>query len=115
MSLRGRHYWSQVHYLSFWNVDAKGNHRARAYIPGQDQNLNIFNIDAFFNWDFKPGSRLVAGWKNWLGSNYLESIDGIKYNQYTRNLGQSFNQPHGNEFTLRVIYFLDYNQLRGKR
>jgi hypothetical protein len=115
MSLRGRHYWSQVHYLSFWNVDAKGNHIARAYIPGQDQNLNIFNIDAFFNWDFKPGSRLVAGWKNWLGSNYLESIDGIKYNQYTRNLGQSFNQPHGNEFTLRVIYFLDYNQLRGKR
>jgi hypothetical protein len=115
LSLRARHYWSKVHYLSFWNVDAKGNHIARAYIPGQDQNLNIFNIDAFLNWDFKPGSRLVAGWKNWLGSNYLEVIDGIKYSQYARNLGRSFDLPHGNEFTLRVIYFLDYNQLRGKR
>ena len=115
MSLRARHYWSQVHYLSFWNVDAKGNHIARPFIHGQDQNLNIFNIDAFLNWDFKPGSRIVAGWKNWLGSNYLEVIDGTRYGQYSRNLGQSFNLPHGNEFTIRVIYFLDYNQLRNKR
>jgi hypothetical protein len=114
MSLRARHYWSKVHYLSFWNVDAKGNHIAHDYILDQDQNLNIFNIDAFLNWDFKPGSRLVAGWKNWLGSNYLAAVDGYKYGMYHRNLTESFTLPHGNEFTLRVIFFLDYNQLRGR-
>ncbi|HEY1112265.1 MAG TPA: DUF5916 domain-containing protein [Chitinophagaceae bacterium] len=115
MSLRARHYWSKVHYLSFWNVDGVGNHKSRGFIPDQDQNVNIFNIDAFLNWDFKPGSRLVAGWKNWLGSNYLGAVNGFRYERYHHNLTESLTLPHGNEFTLRVIYFLDYNQLRRKR
>jgi hypothetical protein len=72
-------------------------------------------VDAFFTWDFKPGSRVVAGWKNFLGSDYSFDIDAIKYNNYSRNFRQTFGLPHGNELSLRIIYFLDYNQLRRKR
>ncbi|HZH95379.1 MAG TPA: DUF5916 domain-containing protein, partial [Flavisolibacter sp.] len=114
LSVRARHYWSDVKLLSFYNVDAKGNHLPRAYIPGQNQNFNLFNVDAFFTWDFRYGSRIIAGWKNFLGNNFTDGIDGAKYNTYSRNLGQTFNLSHGNELSLRVIYFLDYNSLRGK-
>jgi hypothetical protein len=115
LSVRTRHYWNTVNYLRFYNVDVKGNHLPRAFIPGQDENFNIFNVDAFFTWDFKPGSRIVAGWKNALGSDYLYGISGIENNNYSRNFRQTFDLPHGNELSLRIIYFLDYNQLRGKR
>lgn len=111
LSVRSRHYWSKVNYLSFYNVDAKGQQIPRAFINGQDQNFNLYNLDAFFTWDFRLGSRIIAGWKNWLGG---EDIDGQRYNNYFKNFNQSFNVSHGNEVTLRFIYFLDYNQLRRK-
>ncbi|MDQ3682016.1 MAG: carbohydrate binding family 9 domain-containing protein, partial [Bacteroidota bacterium] len=115
LSVRTRHYWNTVNYKRFYNVDAKGNHLPRTFIPDQDENYNVFNVDAFFTWDFKPGSRIVAGWKNFLGNDYSFDINGIKNNNYSRNFRQTFALPHGNELSLRIIYFLDYNQLRCKR
>ncbi|GAA4335723.1 DUF5916 domain-containing protein [Flaviaesturariibacter amylovorans] len=112
LTLRARHYWSQVHYLNFFKVNARGDLGPIAFIPGQDQNFNIFNLDAFYTWDFRPGSRIILGWKNSLSA--TTAIDGIKYRDYGRNLTRTFELPHANEFTLRVIYFLDYNQLRRK-
>jgi len=41
-------------------------------------------------------------------------LNGAK-NTYFRNLSETFDLRHGNEFTARFIYFLDYNQLRKKR
>jgi hypothetical protein len=58
------------------------------------------------------GSRIIAGWKNWLGDNYGVP-PGINPH-YLHNLGNSLDISHGNEFTVKVIYFLDYNQLRRK-
>jgi hypothetical protein len=78
-----------------------------------DDNYNVFNIDAFFTWDFRLGSRVIFGWKNWLGDN--EVISGALYTRYFKNLDQTFRASHGNELTLKVIYFLDYNQLRKKK
>lgn len=112
LSVRTRHYWSKVRMLDFFNVDAKGNHIKRQFIEGRDQNFNLFNVDAFFTWDFRYGSRIIAGWKNFLGNNFTGDIDGVRYGNYSKNLGQTFNLPHGNELSLRFIYFLDYNQLK---
>jgi len=112
LTMRTRHYWSRVRYLSFHNVDDKGRQTERPFINGQDQNFNLFNVDAFFTWDFRLGSRIILGWKNWLGN---DEIDGIKNDNYFRNFRQVFDVSHGNELSLRVIYFLDYNQFRSKR
>ncbi|RYZ22071.1 MAG: hypothetical protein EOO16_10585 [Chitinophagaceae bacterium] len=113
ITMRARHYWSRAHYLSFYQVDEKGGHQPLPYVPGQDFNYNVFNLDAFYTWDFRPGSRIILGWKNWANGTY--AIDGIANRRYLRNLGRTFGLAHGNELSLRVIYFLDYNQLRGKR
>ena len=111
---RARHYWSKVHYRRFINVDDEGNHVERAFLPNQDFTFNVFNVDAFFTWDFRLGSRIVVGWKNWLGDDY-QFMSGIPDPKYLRNFTNTFDLPHGNELTIRFIYFLDYNQLRKKK
>lgn len=114
LTLRARHYWNRVNYTSFHNVDAKGYLVDRAFINGQDENFNVFNIDAFLTWDFRLGSRLILGYKSWLGEEEAIALNGGR-NSYLRNLGKTFDLRHGKEFTARFIYFLDYNQLRKKR
>jgi len=113
LTLRARHYWNRVNYTSFHNVDDKGLLLPRAFIPGNDDNVNFLNLDAFFTWDFRLGSRLIIGYKNWLGETETATITGR--NSYLKNLNETFNLRHGNEITMRFIYFLDYNQLRRKR
>jgi hypothetical protein len=56
---------------------------------------------------------LILGYKNWLGDEEIAVITGK--NSYLKNLGQVFDLRHGNEITVRFIYFLDYNQLRKNR
>lgn len=112
ITFRGRHYWSNVRYKQFYNIDRAGNWIDRAFINNLDQNYNAFNVDMFYTWDFKYGSRLIISWKNWLATDF--SVDGKKYNNYTRNLGQIFTMPQGKEISLRLIYFLDYNKLKKK-
>ena len=112
-TLRARHYWNEVKYLSFHNVNSKGKLTNRAFINGLNDNFNIFNLDAFVTWDFRLGSRLIVGYKNWLGDEEYVPF-GTNKNTYFRNVGQIFDIRHGNELTVRFIYYLDYNRLRKK-
>lgn len=112
LTLRTRHYLSRVQFNRFANVDLKGNTVPRFGNTRYD-NVNVFNLDAFLTWDFRPGSRLVAGYKNWLGNDEVVTLTGK--NNYVRNFSGIFDLRHGNEFTIRFIYFIDYNQLRRKR
>ena len=112
LTLRARHYWNKVNYTSFHNVDAKGFLLPRAFISGTDENFNVFNLDAFLTWDFRLGSRFIVGYKNWLGDEEMFTPTGK--NTYLKNLGELFDLRHGNELSVRFIYFLDYNQLRKK-
>ena len=117
LTMRVRHNWSKVLYNRIANVTAAGepvtNNNLSYLILGLNQNENFFNLDAFFTWDFRLGSRLVLGWKNFLGSQ--ESVNGYENFDYFSNLGKLLGLRHGNEVTLRFIYFLDYNQLKRKR
>jgi len=117
LSFRIRHYWSHVVYQTLHNVSPEtGKLIPRAFstpIPDPNENFNVFNLDAFLTWDFRLGSRVIVGWKNFLGDE--EYVDGIANRKYLSNLHETFNLLHGNEVTVRFIYFLDYNQLRKKR
>lgn len=113
LTFRARHYLSRVEFKRFANVDPDGNTVPRAGTTSYD-NVNIFNLDAFFTWDYRLGSRLVLGYKNWLGENEVVNMNGKK-DTYLRNLGNIFDLRHGNEWTIRFIYFLDYNQFRRKK
>ncbi len=112
ISLRARHYWSKVLYTNFYHVDEEGNLIPRNFVKGLDQNFNAYNLDMFYTWDFNYGSRLVIGYKNWLGNDF--PINGVNYKNYTSNLQQVFTQPHGAEITARLIWFIDYLSLQKK-
>ncbi len=113
LTMRVRHNWSKVIYKRFANVDANGKDVPRPFIPNQDENVNFFNLDAFYTWDFRLGSRVVLGWKNFLGND--EYVDGTMHKKYLNNLGETLDLRHGNELTLRFIYFIDYNTLKRKK
>src|SRR6185436_12735608 len=56
ITFRARHYWSNVHYTSFFNLDEKGllDPIASAQV-NPDDNVNFFNIDMIYTWQFAPG------------------------------------------------------------
>ncbi len=115
LSIRARHFWSNVYYTNFYKVNNDGEWR-NSEIPftsGRDGNFNAFNIDAFYTWDFKPGCRLIAAWKNALGPNV--AINGLQHSKYLQNLGETLRSPHSNEVSIRFIYFIDYNTLKRKK
>ena len=114
LTLRLRHYWSNVLVKRLVYLDDKGypDPRSIPFTPFTD-NVNYFNTDAFFTWDFRYGSRIIIGYKNWLGEDQF--VDGSRYKRYTRNFAEVFNLNHGNELTVRFIYYLDYSELKRKR
>ncbi|MDP4260960.1 MAG: DUF5916 domain-containing protein [Bacteroidota bacterium] len=112
LTLRVRHYWSYVPQKRTAELDDRGLPVSVTPVTGITGNVNYFNTDAFLTWDFRYGSRLIFGYKNWLGDD--ETVDGNKYTLYLRNLSQSLNLRHGNELTVRFIYYLDYSQLKKK-
>jgi hypothetical protein len=113
LTLRARHYWSSVPYNKFAKVTSTGDYDFNTSFTTPDENVNYFNVDAFLTWDFRLGSRIVLNYKNWLGDD--EYLDPKIYPTYFKNLSGSFSLPHANEFTVKFIYFLDYNQLRKKK
>lgn len=113
LTARARHYWSGVHYQYFYDVLPDGNWKDRPYINGNDQNLNLFNLDMFFTWDFRLGSRLIIAWKNALGPDaYVNADEGSKYYE---NFRKSFSIPHSNEVSVKFVYYVDYQQLKKKK
>lgn len=113
LTLLGLHYWSKVIYQRFFDVSPEGWLIERPYVSGYDQNFNAFNLDMFYTWDFKYGSRFIIGWKNWLGGDF--PISGVSHKNYMGNLRQVFQQPHGNEIIFRLIYFIDYLSLQKRK
>ncbi|RYY62012.1 MAG: hypothetical protein EOO05_04395 [Chitinophagaceae bacterium] len=112
LTLRVRHYWSRVPVKRITGLDDHGNPAGIVLNSTQIDNINYVNTDAFFTWDFRYGSRLIIGYKNWIGDE--QYIDGNQYKRYLANFGHSLDLKYGNEATVRFIYFLDYNQLKRK-
>ena len=113
LTVRLRHYWSALENTNFYNLKSDGYWNDTSFIPNKNINYNTFNVDMFFTWDFLLGSRITIAWKNALGSNV--NIDPYTNTSYFKNLGQSFTNPHSNELTVKIVYFLDYLKLKRNR
>ncbi|HYF31409.1 MAG TPA: DUF5916 domain-containing protein [Chitinophagaceae bacterium] len=116
MSFRARHYWNKLANTNLYDVRGDGywDERFDRVPSDYDVNYNTFSLDVFYTWDFRLGSRIIIGWKNWLGRDFEYLVDGRANKYYGRNFTQVFDNPHGNEFTVRFIYYLDYLQLKRK-
>lgn len=114
INIRMRHYWSLLENTNFYNLKSDGYWNEIAFIPNRNVNFNTFNVDMFYTWDFLLGSRLTLAWKNALGSNV--TIDPYTHGKYFKTLGKVIDNPHSNEITVKIVYYLDYLKLkRGSR
>jgi hypothetical protein len=113
INVRVRHYWFEVDYDPAKYQVLKLD---KSYVPTSlftqdvDQNYNAFNIDAVYTWQFAPGSFINVVWKN-----FAEDFNRKVSSGYFRNFGNTMDASDNNNLSLKVIYFLDYLQLKGKK
>jgi Domain of unknown function (DUF5916)/Carbohydrate family 9 binding domain-like len=112
-TIRLRHNWTHLEQLNFYKLNLNGSWYDYGFVPNRNRNFNAFNVDMFYTWDFKWGSRITLAWKNALGGNV--SLDPYTNTNYTKNLTRMFSNPHSNEVTLKVVYFIDYLDIKRKR
>ena len=108
LTFRARHYASVVNNKEFFVLNANGTVSPKTGITDNlNRNVNYFNIDMVYTWQFAPGSFLNVVWKN---ATFHSS--GIVDNHYFENLQNTLQADQNNNLSLKVIYFLDYLQLK---
>jgi len=70
-------------------------------------NFNTWNLDLRYSWQFAPGSILTTLYRN-----SLFNQDNASSDSYFDSLGTLFKQPIQHTFSLRLQYFLDYNNVK---
>ncbi len=106
-----RHYWSRFENKKFYILEEDGTlSQTNTNIIDSDINFNSWNIDFSFSYEFLPGSFLSLVWKNQLLSETNELEDNF-YN----NIINTFESPMLNSFSLKLTYYLDYNNLKRKK
>ena len=111
VTLRVRHYWSRVEYKEFYQLTEDDELIATDYTGidadnGErihDRNFNTFNIDMEYNWQFAPGSEIRAIWKRQIGTDNKQTDLG-----FFDNFSDTFNAPNFDTITIRLVYFIDY-------
>jgi len=109
LSLTFRHNWSDVRYESqFYNLASNGYLDPNlAYNENHDINFNSWNIDLNYFWQFAPGSQLIAFYRN-----SIFSVNENTGQGFFSNLDNLFNEPKQHIFSLRLVYFIDYNKVK---
>lgn len=108
ISLSFRHYWSPVQYQDqYYSLNEDGTLNNSSYYENNDINYNIWNLDLNYTWQFAPGSFLTALYRN-----SIFNEDELSYLDFGENLDLLFNEPINNVVSIKLIYFLDYNQIK---
>jgi hypothetical protein len=111
LTFRARHYASKVVYNQFYKLKDDGDLSPRAWGSNQDRNYNFFNIDMIYTWQFAPGSFVNVIWKNSIFKGE-GGVETIRDEDYFSNVQKTFNTPATNDLTVKVIYFLDYQDIQ---
>jgi len=111
ITFRMRHYTSSVDYKSYYNLLHNGNLEPNnAFNINCNQNVNFFNIDMVYTWQFAPGSFINIVWKNAV----YDFNDDVE-NNYFKNFDHTLDASDNNNISFKIIYFLDYLQLKKKK
>ncbi|MPQ47721.1 hypothetical protein GCQ56_11970 [Marinifilum sp. N1E240] len=110
LSLRARHYWSEVEYKESYLLNDNGSMRDQSEYENHNHiNYNSFNLDMIYTWEFAPGSELTLAWKNSVQANNSR-ID----RNYWDNFSGMFGKDQVNSLSLRLKYYIDYHKIKGK-
>ncbi len=113
INLRFRNFWSTADYSDniFFILNEDGTRTRTDFDTTESNpntNFNIWNIDLSFSWRFAPGSEATLLYRN-----QIFNQDELSTINYTDSLNNLFDQPIQHTLSLRVVYFLDVNNLKG--
>ncbi len=113
INLSFRHFWSTASFGNdnFSKLAEKGSLVAIEYPITDDNdpdaNFNIWNLDLSYRWQFAPGSEAVLLYRNAIFNQ--DKLSQLGFNESLDNL---FEQPARHNISLRVVYFIDYNEVK---
>ncbi len=108
LALSFRHYWSPVIYdTQFYELNTDGSLSENPYDDSHDINFNIWNLDLSYSWEFAPGSQVVALYRNSIFNE--DDLSDLNFNE---NLDNLFKEPVRHNFSVKFIYYLDYNKIK---
>jgi len=113
LSLTFRNYWTVVNYDDelFTLLDngelTTDSGYTTADISDPNVNFNTWNFDFGYSWEFAPGSRLTALYRNSLLGYSTASSDN-----YIDSLSDLFKEPLNHVFSLKLVYYIDYNNVK---
>ncbi|MGB0896666.1 MAG: DUF5916 domain-containing protein [Flavobacteriaceae bacterium] len=120
LTLTLRNYWTTVNYDNqLYTLENNGRLSSNnnytvdqtlindADYSNPNINYDIWNFDLKYSWQFAPGSQLTALYRNQLFNRTNDSDLG-----YIDSLNHLFKAPLKQIFSLKIIYYLDYNNLK---
>ena len=113
INLSFRHFWSTASFSddNFSELAEKGALVSINYPITDDNdpdaNFNIWNLDLSYRWQFAPGSEAVLLYRNAIFNQ--DKLSRLGFNESLDNL---FEQPARHNISLRVVYFIDYNEVK---
>lgn len=112
LSARARHYWTNVVYLDYYNLDEVGNLEDYDFTGNSSTNFNFANFDVNLRWRFAPGSDIFVVYKGIISNG--KSADDLPYEDfnYRTGLQELWSNPAENSLSVRLNYFLDYERSR---
>ncbi len=113
LNLSFRHFWSTASFSenAFLRLGEQGALDPYDYVVNNtndpDANFNIWNLDLSYRWQFAPGSEAVLLYRN-----SLFNEDKFSELGFTESLDNLFDTPARNNLSLRIVYFIDYNNVK---
>jgi hypothetical protein len=112
IDLRFRNFWSTADYSDniFFVLNNDGSRTQIDYDTTENdpnRNFNIWNLDLSFRWRFAPGSEATLLYRNQIFNQ--DELSTLNYRESLENL---FKQPQQNSLSLRITYFIDYNNVK---
>jgi len=115
LTLTVRNFWTTVTYeQDLFLLEDNGKHNSHAGFNldnidfNPNINFNTWNLDLKYSWEFAPGSLLTALYRN-----QIFNQDTASSNSYGKSLKTLFDQPIEHVFSLRLVYYIDYNNIKG--
>ena len=113
IDLRFRNFWGTANYKDdlFFILNEDGSLTETDYDTSENDpntNFNIWNIDLSFRWRFAPGSEATLLYRN-----QIFNQDDLSFIDYGESLENLFKQPAQHTVSLRITYFIDYNNIKG--
>jgi hypothetical protein len=111
LSINARHYWITGQYKKYYTLLDDGILEANPnYSVNNNFSYNVFNVDAVFSWQFSPGSVFSVVYKN-----AIEKGDQIILRNFAHNFDNTLQSPQTNSISLKVLYYLDYQQMKRRK